>query len=107
MSADNGIYILKTQRTAMEKPPGTWTNNKPNMVWRVAYTSAIDNFDYYEAKAVYNLGAYMLSVWGESTVYHSADDALAAANELAATLPTTEYGVNFVDASKYVFFGDH
>lgn len=107
MSADNGIYILKTKRTALENPKGTWTNNRPNDVWRIAYTSAIDNFDYYKNKAIHNLGAYMFDTWGRSPVYDSADAALGAAKEMADKIDPTEYGINFIDASEYVFYGDH
>lgn len=110
MSADNGIYILKTKRTALEEPKGVWTNNVENFVYRVAYASAIDNFDYYANKQLYNLGAYMQSVWGTSAVYTNEVDALEEASSLFEKFEKhdqLEYGISMIDASELIFFGDH
>jgi len=103
MSADNGIYILKTKRTALENPKDCWTNGKLNYVYRVAYTRAIDNLDYYKEKQPYNLGAYMRDVWGESQVYTTEKEAMLHANTLDRIL---EYGICKIDMSEYVFYGD-
>lgn len=107
MSSDNGIYILKTHRTMLENKPGCWVNNSPNTVWRLAYTSAIDNFDYYKENAIYNLGAYMKEIWGKSKVYNTLADVLTAANKLEAECLPTEYGIVIIDATEFVFYGDH
>lgn len=37
MSADNGVYVIKTKRTAKEGPKGTWTNRVENFVFRIAH----------------------------------------------------------------------
>lgn len=108
MSADNGIYVIKTKRTAKEGPKGHWTNgkDKENFVYRVAHAQAIDNLDWYKEKQPYNLGAYMVSVWGESEVFTDESTALISAHKLAKTVHYTEYGVNLIDMSEYIFFND-
>lgn len=105
MSADNGVYILKTKRTALEKPQGHWTNGIDNTVYRVAVTSAIDNLDYYRNNKIYNLGAYMREVWGNSKVHDNEQDAVMQAYATSKE-NHTEYGVVFIDMSEYVFYGD-
>ncbi len=107
MSADNGIYILKTKRTALEKPKGCWTNGKLNYVYRVAYACAIDNLGYYKEKQPYNLGAYMRDVWGESEVFTTEEAAMQYANDLDNSFDSIlEYGICKIDMSEYVFYGD-
>lgn len=106
MSADNGIYVIKTKRTAKEGPKGHWTNGKENFVYRIAHAQAIDNLDYYIKKQPYNLGAYMVSVWGESEVFTDESAAMISAHKLAKSVGYTEYGVNQIDLSEYIFFND-
>lgn len=106
MSADNGVYILKTKRTALENPPGTWTNGVENFVYRVAHTNAIDNLQWFESKQIYNLGAYMKDVWGESLVFTTETEATLYAMEMAKGIKVLEYGVQLIDMSEYVFYGD-
>ena len=94
MSADNGIYILET------------AGNK----FRVAETSAIDNLDWHELHQPYNIGAYMLSIWGKSSVYDKVEDACVKAQELYNEImegpyPMVEYGIQRINTG-YVFFGD-
>lgn len=105
MSADNGVYILKTKRTALEKPQGRWTMGVENYVYRVSVVSAIDNLDYYMHQKTYNLGAYMHEAWGKSMVYSDEKDAMMHANKIDKDY-CTEYGVCFVDMSEYIFYGD-
>ena len=57
MSADNGIYILKTTRNR-RKVGAAWIQCEPHFVYRVAYTNAIDNFNWLKENKLYNLGAY-------------------------------------------------
>lgn len=106
MSADNGIYIIKTKRTALESPKGCWTNGKENFVYRVAHTQAIDNLDYYVKNQTYNLGAYLKDIWGQSEVFTDKEPALAAAHKMADECPILEYGVQMIDLSDYIFYGD-
>ncbi len=106
MSADNGIYILKTKRTALESPKGVWTNRVENFVYRIAHAQAIDNLDFYKRKQPYNLGAYMKDVWGKSEVFTDESKALLAAHNLSEEFDYVEYGVQRIDMSEYVFYGD-
>jgi hypothetical protein len=71
----------------------------------VAHTQAIDNFEWYETKQLYNLGAYLRDVWGASEVFISEDAALFAAHKLAKQYEVLEYGVSSIDTD-YVFYGD-
>ena len=105
MSADNGIYILRTVRNFKEESKGHFTRDKPYYVYRVAYASAIDNFDYYETKQPYNLGAYMKAVWGSSAVFLEEKLALEYAQSVARKYPVLEYGINLL-ATDYIFYGD-
>lgn len=105
MSADNGVYILKTKRTAREQPRGRLTPGVENFVYRVAMASAIDNLDYYKQKQQYNLGAYMSDVWGRSNVYDNEQDAVMYAHSVAKE-NYTEYGIKLIDMSEYIFYND-
>ncbi len=106
MSADNGIYVLCTSRTARETSPGTWINRDPNVVYRVAYTQAADNFNWFETNRPYNLGAYMVDVWGKSPVFADPVEANDYAETLARQYSYLEYGIVQIDARQYVFYGD-
>jgi len=64
MSADNGIYILRTVCKHFVNDEQTGQRVKvPYYVYRVAEAFAMDNFEWYEKNQPYNLGAFMLSVW--------------------------------------------
>lgn len=106
MSADNGVYVIKTKRTAKEGPKGHWTNRIGNFVYRVAHAQAIDNLEWYKEKQPYNLGAYMKDVWGASEVFDDESAALISAHKLAKSIGYLEYGVNQIDMSEYIFYGD-
>jgi hypothetical protein len=104
MSADNGIYILSTVKTT--KLDGVWhVKCPPYTVYRVAYASAIDNFGWYKENQLYNLGAYLMQVWGKSKVYESYDDAFAEATKLAEQVSYLEYGISNIEIDM-IFFGD-
>lgn len=105
MSADNGIYILKTTRSRKYEGIAS-VKCEPYPVYRVAYANAIDNFDYYKNNYPYNLGAYMKDVWGDSLVYINENTAVIAANEKLKQVGYTEYGIQHIDASDMVFYGD-
>lgn len=118
MSADNGIYILKTKRTRVQEiwkssiidgqpvSVHAWTEAKDHFVYRVAHTTAIDNFGYYKEKQLYNLGAYMKDIWGNSPVFLEWSEALNYANKIEKTFEFTEYGICDIDASDMIFYGD-
>ena len=107
MSSDNGVYILKTKRNRLEERPGVWTKHQEHFVYRIAYASAVDNFDYIKDNQLYNLGAYMKEVWGKSKVYLDEGIATLAAEQLSESIDYTEYGVVEIDASDMIFYGDH
>jgi hypothetical protein len=104
MSADNGIYILSTVKKS--KMEGNFhVKTTPYTVYRVAYTQAIDNFEWYKQYELYNLGAYMLQTWGQSEVYNTYEEALAAASTLAKQYSYLEYGISDIETD-LTFFGD-
>jgi hypothetical protein len=104
MSADNGIYILKTIRTRKQEGDA-WVKTEPYAVYRVAETCAIDNFDWYEKNQPYNLGSYMKDVWGSSPVFEGLQDADSYASKLEKDIPILEYGISSIDTD-YVFYND-
>ena len=110
MSADNGIYILRTVRNRHANSRGGWDRAERHYVWRVAHVQAVDNLDFYKEEQLYNLGAYMNTVWGTSPVFLSQEEALVDAKQLAddmhkAGVPL-EYGITSIDTD-YIFYGDH
>jgi hypothetical protein len=108
MSADNGIYILRTKRT--RKLVGNASvKTDPYYVYRVAHAQAIDNFEYYNRNQPYNLGAYMISIWGSSVVHETSEAALLDAknklNKIHHEEGICEYGIVPIDTD-LIFFGD-
>lgn len=95
MSADNGVYVLRTIRTRRQVGH-SWVRSEPHYIWRVAVTSAIDNYDWYKANEPHNLGAYLKDVWDSSLVFETKQQAMLVAHELAET-NRTEYGVCFIN----------
>lgn len=89
MSADNGIYILKTN------------GNK----FRVAETCAIDNLDWYKTNDPYNLGVYLHDVFGDSPVFNNEKAASDFAFQIAKK-GWTEYGICFINLDDYRFLED-
>jgi hypothetical protein len=106
MSTDNGIYILRTVRNRFDVDEQTGQRAKlPYYVYRVAEAHAMDNFKWYEKNQPYNLGAFMLSIWGESDVFTTLESALEYAHKLEADFPILEYGISVIE-TEYFFFGD-
>jgi len=117
MSADNGIYILKTKDNykvewyynAFNDEYGEIHSVKDGIIaYRVAHTQAIDNFRWCEENQLYMLGKYMYDVWGKSKVYYSQKEAFEEAqkrfNEIInSDFPICEYGIQMIDARKYSF----
>jgi hypothetical protein len=104
MSADNGIYILKTIRTSKQDGNG-WVKTEPYPVYRVAHACAIDNFDWYKMNQPHNLGAYMKDIWGSSPVYGDKQEALTYASQMEMKSPILEYGICSINTD-YIFYGD-
>lgn len=105
MSADNGIYILKTTRSRKQEGIAI-VQCASYPVYRIAHVQAIDNMSYYKEHQPYNLGAYMVDAWGKSKVYTDKGEAVLAAHELADTIEVLEYGVSIIDMQDMVFYGD-
>lgn len=98
MSADNGIYIIKTFRS-------TRKGNKP--VWRVAEIGAIDNYDYYVKNEPHNLGAYIYDNFKNSPVFSCSNDAIGYAFDMNDRV-CTEYGVCHLELpDNFVFYNDY
>lgn len=104
MSADNGIYILSTVKSSKQEGY-SHVKCEPYKVYRIAHAQAIDNFDWFQEHELYNIGAYMLQIWGGSKVYTSYDEAMTAATELAKQFSYLEYGISDIDTDMK-FFGD-
>jgi len=106
MSADNGIYILKTtDRWKRREDSPCWDRVDGGVTaYRVAHAQAIDNFSYYEKHDRMYLGAYMLDIWGKSKVFYNLQDALMEANRMANDIDILEYGISTIDASNYHFY---
>lgn len=86
MSADNGIYILKT---------------KDNQ-YRVAHLSAIDNA-YYSAiggEKELLVPTRVVEMWGKCKFTRDESKALSMAHKWASKLPICEYGVNVLTYNK-------
>ena len=102
MSADNGIYILVTRDKY--KRVGRYVQAVPEFTaYRVAYASAVDDLDYLQRNEPYNVGCYLLEVWGNSKVYDNIDEACKAAKLIEACTGCTEYGIRFIDTA-YNFY---
>jgi hypothetical protein len=102
VSADNGVYILSTI-SEWKVSNGIWERREtPVKVYRIAHAQAIDNFDWYKKNQIYNLGVYMLQVWGESPIFETESEALLAAHKLAKEIRFLEYGINSIH-TEYVF----
>ena len=106
MSADDGIYILKTTDKSQQSKANKscWINKSPEgiIAYRVAWAQAIDNFDYYKQNEPHNFGYWLHLIWKESPVFYSLQEAREYANEM---IDHTEYGINEIDALEYNFPG--
>lgn len=104
MSADNGVYVLETIRTRKMEGNAS-VKCEPYKIWRVAYATAIDNFEWYKVNQHYNLGTYMMEIWGKSDVFEDKDKAYLAAHNIAEGIENLEYGVSVIKTDM-VFYGD-
>ncbi len=89
MSADNGIYILKTPRR----------DDPTKSEYRVAHAQAIENVTERNAFWVEVQPAYAVMVFGNSTVFDNKSDALVEAGSIEDEIladefcPILEYGI--------------
>lgn len=102
MSADNGIYILKT---ASENPDPA----KPEhglFEYRVAHAMAIDNL-YYDIVSGEDQKDFIPEMafmyFGDCEVFTEMSEAMAKASELAENYSILEYGISVLDHSNQVF----
>ena len=91
MSADNGIYILKTPKPRF--------NNE--FEYRVTECSAIDNIDYYPPGSE-KRDAMVVLYFGKSDFYGSLDAAMQEATRIYTELmsgpfPICEYGISVIN----------
>ena len=102
MSADNGIYILVTRDKY--KRVGRYVQAVPEFTaYRVAHAFAVDDLEYLQLNEPYNVGCYLLEVWGKSKVYDNIDEVCKAAKLIEACTGRTEYGIRFIDTA-YNFY---
>ena len=97
MSADNGIYILKTPAPPIKN--GNYYESRNGVFeWRVAECQAIENIDYSDL--------YLPLLFGNSPVYTSYDDAFKVACNMEKEIDDEgfplEYGI--CDIVKECFF---
>lgn len=86
MSADNGVYILKTRKGN-------------GFQFRVEHLSAIDNLDY-DCRGPEDVMKNARQMWGRAKpVFRSRNSAIVAAHDLAMGIDILEYGVSEIDLS--------
>lgn len=89
MSADNGVYILKTPARPIKKSDGWYINQHGKFEFRVAHCQAIDN--------VYYSDLYIPLLFADSKVYSSKEEALAQAIKIHDSLVICEYGISTIE----------
>lgn len=97
MSADNGIYILKTPARPV-KINNCYHNRHGSFEYRVAHAQAIDNVDYSDL--------YLPLIFGASVVHADSDKAMQEAIKLEEQMSEeygfgTEYGVSIIEKNVY------
>jgi hypothetical protein len=108
MSADNGVYVLRTFSKLVREGAAVRYVEDKFPVWRVAHTRAIDNFNHFQHNQPENIGAYMVDVWGKSEIFTDEGKALKAAHSLADSIEEEsilEYGVTVINTD-YTFYQD-
>lgn len=93
MSADNGVYILKTPAWPIKDENGGYRNQGDKFEYRVAHAGAIDNIDYSDL--------YLACYFGNCKVHDNEDDAWKEAREIAADVGFLEYGVSMIEKHFY------
>ena len=88
MSADNGVYILKTPARPI-KDGDCYTNRHGVYEYRISHCQAIDNLDYSDL--------YVVAYFADSEIFYDEQEASKKAAELHDELGWTEYGICFVE----------
>lgn len=96
MSADNGIYILRTPMWPIKK--GIFYQNiHGSFEYRVAHCQAIENIDYSDL--------YMPLLFGKSKVFYKEDEAFEEASRMEKEILENdcvlEYGICQIERGKY------
>ncbi len=91
MSADNGIYILKTPAPPVKN--GNYYTNQGKKEYRVAHCQAIDNIEYSDL--------YLPCYFGDSPVFDNYEDALELAVQIEKDLEICEYGICDIEKDCY------
>jgi len=92
MSADNGVYILKTPARPI-KTGNCYTNQHGKFEYRVAHCQAIDNIDYSDL--------YIPLLFGNSAVHRNRDSAMELAVRILDELDICEYGICTIEKENY------
>ena len=104
MSADNGIYILRSKSEWLING-ATQVRTPEHFVYRVAHNQAMDNYDWYLNNQLYNLGWNLWTVFKDSYRHTSADSAHYEATAIERGYGYTEYEICLIEFDK-VFPGD-
>jgi len=94
MSADNGVYILKSRTPMVPQNDTSWVQPENEYEYRVAHCQAIDNIDYSDL--------YLVVYFIRSKVYLTYEEALARAQEIYDGImdddfcPIVEYGISTI-----------
>lgn len=86
MSADNGIYILKTPKYG-----------ESSFEYRTAYHQAIDNINYNEPSPGHGNALAVLRYFGDCKVHTDEDAAWLVAYDMEKDCDYLEYGVSMVE----------
>lgn len=93
MSADNGIYVLRTVKWPT-KEGSIYLNPIENRYeYRVAHCAAIDNLDWSDL--------YMPIYFSESKVFSSVQEAWTEAKKMEESIGWTEYGMFRIEKETY------
>lgn len=88
MSADNGVYILRTPAVPV-KEGSSYRNRHNEHEYRVAHCAAIDNLDYSDL--------YLALYFGDCEVYDNWNEASRVARHIALNVGFLEYGVVYLE----------
>jgi len=99
MSADNGIYILKTPVSSYSSMQGD------GFEYRVAHMQAAENLSWDDKKHCHteNLNVRIKNareMWEGEDMFHSEEEARKAAIALAETISFLEYGICLIEINR-------
>lgn len=109
MSADNGIYVLKTKvdKFWVREAPELFEDRGPGRFeYRVAHAMAVENICYNMKTGDYQkdfIPEIVFDYFGDCRVFIDEGEALKYAHELEKEYDILEYGVSILDHSHQVF----